>query len=334
MPQCEGRQTGGPGWLQASPGQRTPTVSGRAAPSTRYDSPLRYPGGKAALAPLLARIITLNGLSGCSYFEPFAGGAGAALRLLRERVVEELHLNDLDPRIHAFWYAALNEPERFADTIRSVPLDLDEWNRQKRICQRPEASKTFELGFAAFYLNRCNRSGVLSGAAPIGGHGQKGKWAMDARFNRENLIRRVFSLARQRERIHVTNLDARGFLVSRLPRGDKRKGVFGYLDPPYHSNGRRLYMNFYADRDHRRLASYVLRQRVFKWVISYDDTSFIRKLYRDCAVHYLPVRYCLQHKRRAGELLVASSGVRLPDSILPGSSNRENGGAVAERRGG
>ena len=225
----------------------------------RYDSPLRYPGGKASLADFLGRVIELNNLSGCSYFEPFAGGAGAALRLLRQNVVSELHLNDRDYRITAFWNAALNEPERFVDAILSVPVSIAEWKRQQRVYLSTDTSKPFDLGFSAFYLNRCNRSGVLSGAAPIGGYGQTGKWRIDARFYRENLAERVLAVSRKREQIHITNMDAITFLVKHLPRGHERKRVLAYLDPPYWSNGNRLYMNFYKDRDHKNLSRYIQR---------------------------------------------------------------------------
>ena len=117
----------------------------------RFDSPLRYPGGKASIAAFLARTIELNGLSGCSYLEPFAGGAGAALRLLRDGIVSELHLNDLDPRIIAFWRAVLDESERFADAVLAVPVNIEEWERQKQVYRLADQDKPFELGFATFY---------------------------------------------------------------------------------------------------------------------------------------------------------------------------------------
>ena len=44
-------------------------------------SPLRYPGGKAQLFPLVRDIIVANRLNGATYIEPFAGGAGLALKL-------------------------------------------------------------------------------------------------------------------------------------------------------------------------------------------------------------------------------------------------------------
>lgn len=254
----------------------------------------------------------MNGLAGCSYFEPFAGGAGAALRLLREDVVSDIHLNDLDPRITAFWHAVLNESERFVDAILSVPVSVSEWEKQRRVYLRGDIGKTFDLGFATFYLNRCNRSGVLSGAAPIGGYAQAGKWKIDARFGREGLAKRVANVAQKREQIHITNLDAHAFLVKSLPRGRMRKHVFVYLDPPYYSKGDRLYLNSYSRKDHSSMARYMRRQNSLAWVMSYDNARFIRGLYETFAIHSLPIRYSLQRKQRMRELLIFPSRVRIP----------------------
>ena len=294
----------------------------------RYDSPLRYPGGKASLATLLAQTIELNNLVGCSYFEPFAGGAGAALRLLRKDAVLEIHLNDLDPRITAFWHAVLNEPERFAEAILSVPVSIAEWRRQQQICLHIDGSKPFELGFAAFYLNRCNRSGVLLRAGPIGGYAQTGRWRMDARFNRENLAERVLKIARKREQIHITNMDARTFLVKKLPRGRQRQRAFAYLDPPYYSNGNRLYLNSYEDQDHKYLARYMRQQSTLKWIMSYDDTRFIRDLYKTCVISHLALQYSLQRRQQMRELLIAPSHVRLPASVAPIDTNEGQAASI------
>ena len=301
----------------------------------RLNSPLRYPGGKASLATFLARTIVLNALSGCSYFEPFAGGAGAALRLLGDGVVSELHLNDVDPRISAFWQAVLHEPERFADAIRSVPVNMEEWKRQQRVYRRADTSTPFDLGFSTFYLNRCNRSGILFGSAPIGGYAQAGKWKMDVRFYRKSLAERVRAVARKREYIHVTNMDAREFLVKHLPRGRERKRVFTYLDPPYYSNGNRLYLNFYEDWDHRKLSRYLQRQGTLHWVMSYDDACFIRDLYTTCTISPLSLQHSLQQKKQAQELLIAPSHVRIPAPVVSierraGTSRSAQGGGFDE----
>ena len=242
------------------------------------------------------------------------------MRLLAEDAVSELHLNDLDPRITSFWNAALNESAQFTDVIMSVSLTVAEWKRQRDVCRRADMSKPFELGFATFYLNRCNRSGILLGAAPIGGYSQSGNWTMDARFNREGLAERILNLSRQRERIHVTNMDATAFLTEHLPRERDRKRVFAYLDPPYYSNGRRLYMNYYEDEDHRRLACYMQGQGTLKWLMSYDDSQFVEELYTRCVVSHIPIRYTLQRKREAREFLIAPTHLQLPDPVDPANA--------------
>jgi DNA adenine methylase len=278
----------------------------------RFNSPLRYPGGKASLATFLADVIDLNDLRGCKYYEPYAGGAGAALSLLLGDVVSELYLNDADNRLYAFWTSVLNNSKQFVERIQSTPLTVDEWRRQYAICANPEPHNLIDIGFAAFYMNRCNRSGVLTGAGPIGGFGQKGKWRMGVRFNREELSLRVLALARLRKRIHVTCQDAVLFLKSKLPIGQGRCNEFVYLDPPYVNNGQRLYLNAYKPEDHGNLAQYLSTQRLLPWVISYDDSSLIRDLYCENRITLLPIQYSLQVKREANELVITPWCMAVP----------------------
>ena len=155
-----------------------------------FYSPLRYPGGKGKLAPFMKYLVQKTGHVGGTYIEPFAGGAGIALDLLENDVVSKIVINDLDKGIYSFWRALLNETDRFIEEINNVPLNIDEWNRQKSIMLNSQKKYSFELGFATFYMNRTNRSGIIKGGA-IGGLEQTGKWRLDARFNKPNLIKRI-----------------------------------------------------------------------------------------------------------------------------------------------
>lgn len=125
--------------------------------------------------------------------------------------VDRIHLNDLNPGIAAFWRASLDFPNEFCRQVRTVPLTIDEWHRQAEIYANPSGRDDFELGFATFYLNRTNRSGILD-ARPIGGFEQLGRWKIDARFNREALCARIQVIADLRHRIYVTEYDALDFL--------------------------------------------------------------------------------------------------------------------------
>lgn len=282
--------------------------------STRHVSPLRYPGGKASLAGFLTDVIDLNDLRGCHYFEPYAGGAGAALTLLKAGAISRVSINDADVRVVSFWKSILNRRDRFIDHILSVPLDIREWNKQREICDRPKAHSQFAVGFAAFYMNRCNRSGVLTGAGPIGGRHQSGKWRLGVRFNREALSERILDISKMRSQIDIYGQDAIEFLKGALPRGNARKSVFVYLDPPYVKKGKRLYLNSYGHGDHGKIASYLNAQRQLPWLLSYDDDDLIRELYKDRHLFNLPIRYSLQQKRSADELIVCADRLAVPRS--------------------
>lgn len=280
----------------------------------KFASPLRYPGGKGSLAAFLTDVIDLNDLRGYPYYEPYAGGAGAALNLLRDGVVSEIHINDADRRIFAFWASALHQADRFVDRIFNVPLSMEEWRKQQDICLRPESHSDFDVGFSAFYMNRCNRSGVLTGAGPIGGYEQSGKWNLGVRFNREALSERVLSLAKQKESIKTYNLDAINFLKEKLPKGLSRARSFVYLDPPYVNKGQRLYLNAYEHKDHAEVSRYITKQKTLHWILSYDDTELVRNLYKNYNIFHLPIKYSLQQKKSAKELVIAPNHLTLPQA--------------------
>ena len=268
------------------------------------ESPLRYPGGKRALAGTIAETMTANGLVGAQYFEPFAGGGAVGLHLLGRGIASEIHLNDIDPSIHCFWQAITQETEQFAQWVMTVPINLTEWKHQQEIYRRADLDKPFELGFAAFYLNRCNHSGIISGSTPIGGYAQRGKWTMDIRFYRETLARRVRNIGEARDHIHIYNMDAIEFIQSGMPPGSEP--TFLYLDPPYQSNGSRLYARYYESDNHRQLAVYLARRPDLCWAMSYDDTPRIRELYPERSVSNIYLGYSLHRKRMSRELLIFS----------------------------
>lgn len=276
-------------------------------------SPLRYPGGKNAFYPYFSALMEQNGLKNKRYYEPYAGGAGVALGLLSSNTASEAILNDADYHIYCFWTSVLNENERFLERIQDVVLSLQEWYKQRRIYCKPEKFSKFEIGFSTFYLNRCNRSGILAGAGPIGGYKQNGKWRLDARFNKIELMKRIEDVGALKNRISIKNLDAIVFLKKYLPRGQGRKNVIVYIDPPYVSAGNRLYLNFYSEEDHRKLASYLLKQANLKWVVTYDDTSLIRDLYSSCQRWLLSLVYSLQSKQKGKELLIIPEWLQLPN---------------------
>lgn len=241
----------------------------------RYKSPLRYPGGKQKLAPFISEVIRENGLLGGHYAEPYAGGAGVAIDLLLKGDVAAIHLNDSCSAVHAFWKSILRDTDAFCRRISKVSLTVAEWSRQKAILANRAEHETIDVGFSLFYLNRVNRSGILSGGL-IGGLAQEGKWRMDARFPRGELIRRIENISRKRKAIHLRNWDAERFIKNYIPRLPKNSLI--YCDPPYFEKADRLYLNHYQPDDHRRIAK-VIQKMKLPWMVSYDSAPEILECY-------------------------------------------------------
>lgn len=273
----------------------------------RYISPLRYPGGKAKVANYLKLLILENNLLGARYVEPYAGGASVALTLLVEDYVSTITINDLNPGVYAFWHSVLEETADLCKLVETAPLTIDEWRRQRALAFAPN-STALQRGFATLFLNRTNRSGIISGGGVIGGLDQTGTWKMDARFQRDEIIRRIRKVARFRSRINVTCVDTLDLLSTAAPDDD----CLYFLDPPYYVKGERLYDNFYGHDDHSRIRDVVVALHS-PWVVSYDAAPEILRMYSDC----LSVRYSASysaHKRQSGsEVMFFRAGLTVPD---------------------
>ncbi|MEN1977066.1 DNA adenine methylase, partial [Cellulomonas sp. P4] len=94
----------------------------------RYVSPLRYPGGKARLAPFVADLLGRQRPRPTAYAEPFAGGAGAALQLLVAEEIDQVFINDLNPGVAAFWRAVVQQPAELCARVVDARVDLDTWH--------------------------------------------------------------------------------------------------------------------------------------------------------------------------------------------------------------
>ena len=240
----------------------------------KYYSPLRYPGGKSCIFPFMAQYFYENNLVGIDYAEPYAGGAGLALRLLMEEYVGHIYINDYNPSIYAFWKMILKYPDDFCEWIMNVEVSVDNWYKYKQIQKDYTTADMMELAKSTFFLNRTNISGVIKGGI-IGGLSQKGKYGITARFKKEELIEKIKIISRFADRIIVSNED--GILFARKM-DRKQRRIFIYLDPPYYQKGADLYMNYFTDKDHIDLSN-VVKKIKNPWLVSYDNQPFILDLY-------------------------------------------------------
>lgn len=274
-----------------------------------FFSPLRYPGGKGKLAPFMSLIIENLGHRGGTYIEPFAGGAGIAIELLEKEVVTQIVINDLDKGIYSFWRAITTETDRFIDAINNVPLTIDEWKKQRQIVIEHNKRYSFDLGFATFYMNRTNRSGIIKGGV-IGGLGQDGNWRLDARFNKEELIKRISNIADKKKSIHIYNKDIESFLLNYAPQYEEN--AFIYFDPPYFEKGKQLYLNFFNYNDHLRIEKVINRYVNCDWIITYDDVPEVAHIYNGYELKRFDLNYSVANKKKASEIIIFKNRQTIP----------------------
>ena len=274
-------------------------------PST--NTPLRYPGGKSQLTDFVFHTIKLNNIHDTVYCEPFSGGAGVAMSLLLKNRVSSIILNDLDTAIYSIWHAILQDTERLLNAIENVNVSMETWHQQRQIYDKLRDSEdySFELAFAAFFLNRTNRSGIITGG-PIGGMEQTGKYLVDCRFNKRTLSSKIRKIADNRARIELHHLDAVDLIRDVLLHQPADK-LFTFFDPPYYQQGKNLYKNAFDDEKHSDLAMVIRTMQGYHWIVTYDDTPEIEEIY---GIDNETMRYTLQYmatqKRREQELFFHS----------------------------
>lgn len=273
-------------------------------------SPLRYPGGKGMLYSRLLQIIRENNLTSNTYIEPYAGGAGAALSLLISGQVENIVINDLDPAIYSFWRSVTEDSKEFSDLIRNSTLSIDEWEKQRYIYNNPSKHDYIQLGYATFYLNRTNRSGIITGG-PIGGKYQLGNYKIDARFNRESLLERIRLIGLYSKRIVVTNMNG----VEVICKYSTEKNSFIYADPPYFEKAGSLYLNSFKKYDHEELANCLNSLKNSLWILTYDNVPDVYKLYSNRKKILYSLNYSAHRAVKASEIMVFSDELNIPHSM-------------------
>jgi DNA adenine methylase len=252
-----------------------------------FYSPLRYPGGKSKLFPYIREIIKQNNFFNHTYVEPFSGGASVGLGLLINEIVPQIIINDLDIHIYSFWKSILENTERFISDIENIKLDIETWDSMKLIYKSPHEYSIYEVGLSTFYLNRTNKSGILTGGI-IGGREQTGKYKIDARFNRDTLINRILKISNYQDRISVLNLDVID-LVNLIE--DRGNPYFYYFDPPYYHKAKDLYLNHFQYSDHLELSEIIRSIEKNPFVLTYDNVKDIRQLYRDLYCDEFSLKY-------------------------------------------
>ncbi len=271
-------------------------------------TPLRYPGGKGKLAPFLKQVFRHNNLCDGIYVEPYAGGAAVALTLLLQGYAWEVVINDIDPLVYSFWWSVLNDTESLSRKIYDTPVTMQVWREQKFVHACSEQHSITDVGFATFFLNRTNRSGILQ-AGVIGGKNQDGPFKLDARFNKRDMIERIDLIARYKGRIKLFNKDALELITEIAPSLPQK--CLLYFDPPYFNKGKFLYKNYYTRADHARMAV-LIRSLQSPWIVTYDNVPEIQDLYTGEEQAAFDISYSAHLSRLRGSEIMFYRNLELP----------------------
>lgn len=231
-------------------------------------SPLRYPGGKTRACKTLHAILNSHfDLKDFKYIiSPFFGG-GSFEFFLSNKYKYKIFANDLYYYLANFWNVCKTNKEELGILLEKAPkIDKETFYHYKKILQSTD-NKTLQA-YYFFILNRCSFNGTV-------GSGGFSSIAAKDRFTKSS-INLILNL--NLSKFTISNCDFEIFLKN----NNKEKGLI-YLDPPYFSNkdsklygsSGDLHMNF----DHVRLFKYISTKH--DWIMTYDNCSFIRDLYKD-----------------------------------------------------
>ncbi|EEJ7233456.1 DNA adenine methylase [Salmonella enterica subsp. enterica serovar Ceyco] len=250
--------------------------------SNPYVSPLRYPGGKRKLLPLIADLINRSGPVSL-LVEPFAGGASVSIGLLEAGIVEHIALSDRDELIAGFWKTVFSKNSKaLADKIVSTPVTLDTWRQLRE--ETPKSS--FEKAYKCLFLNRTSFSGILKETAgPIGGKKQESKYPIDCRFNREKIANRIIQLGDLQERVLFVKCQSYHRTIKQMHellsnRSYAESNLLWYLDPPFFEKADSLYRYSFSKSSHLNFRKSINKLKG-RFILSYDDVPKARDFYSD-----------------------------------------------------
>jgi len=228
-------------------------------------SPLRYPGGKSKAIKFIAPLIPKFD----EFREPFVGGGSVFVYLKQKYPNKKFWINDIYENLYHFWIQAQQNPDELIQQIQywrdtfKVGKEL-----HKYLLKNIDRFDSLRKAAAFFVFNRI----TFSGTTESGGFSNA---ALHKRFTQSS-IERVKALSYILQNTKITNLDYQQVIEA------KGENVFIFLDPPYYSatksalygkNGK-----LHRDFDHERLAE-VLKKTKHKWLITYDDSEYIRNLF-------------------------------------------------------
>ena len=249
-------------------------------------SPLRYPGGKSRAVKIISPIIPEFD----EFREPFVGG-GSIFVYLKQKFPDKTYwINDLYPNLFHFWKQTQQDIDKLIEQVYNWRNEFENGKELHRyLLENIETFDDLKKASAFFVFNRI----TFSGTSESGGFS---KAAYEKRFTISS-IDRVKLLSSILNDTNITNYDYQDVIEK------EGKNVFIFLDPPYFSATKSaLYGkngNMHKTFDHERFAN-VLKKTNHKWLITYDDSEYIKDLFSFANINEWNLTYGMRNVNKNG----------------------------------
>lgn len=259
-------------------------------------TPLRYPGGKSRAIDSIAPLVP----DFKEYREPFIGG-GSVYFYIRQRYPDRSYwINDLLFELYNFWIICRDDPDSIVDNAL-------EWTKKfsngKELFKYLKTNMCYfgekEKASIYFILNRI----AFSGCTLVGGFSEH---SYETGLTKENIIE-LKDVGNILKGTKITNYDYQKVVDV------GGEDVFIFLDPPYYSATESgLYgktdkwRNLHKSFDHLRFAE-VMKKCKHKFLITYDDSEFIRKLFSWATIIPWNLTYGMRQYDSVGKELFISN---------------------------
>lgn len=245
---------------------------------------LRYPGGKSKA---LKYILPNLPVSFKEYREPMVGGGAVALAVKQLYTNVKVKINDLNYDLICFWKQLRDNPVQLIEEVSKIKESYKDGRKLYEFLTAQNSDSEFERAVRFYVLNRI----TFSGTVDSGGYSQQ---SFENRFT-WSAINKLKQAAEIIKDFEISHGDYEKLLFEP---GDK---VFIFLDPPYFSTTEsRLYGkngDLHLNFDHERFA-FNMKKCPHLWMITYDDSSEVRKLFRFANIYEWELQYGMNNYKQ------------------------------------
>ena len=237
---------------------------------------LRWAGGKSKMLKILDKFFPKEV---DKYLETFTGGGSVLLHIMQRYNPQVAYANDIDEKLINYYNSVKCEPQNVVDECLEIKnkYTAETFTDEFHNLNRDKASHFFTANKTSF--SGLNKNYSIQ--------------AYDRNFS-IRCINKINDVSKVIQNVNFVNSD-----FTKLDEVvDNIEGYFIYLDPPYYGNkDKGLYGDkgkLHKEFDHEVLFEWVDKHsKNNKVMLSYDDSPYIRELYKDYNIYSFDFVYSM-----------------------------------------